>query len=250
MIQTPAITVPVVHAIVARVLSADLLFCPRSASVLNNPTKAEPLACRPGAFSGTPGITMRQSQTGRPSPMAQTRPKSAKKASPTRGPKPTYGDNFSENKAYRVGGGFVSKPPPPKDNPTPKKVSELEAQKLKEKQGADLQKVDAHGMPVKRMNERQWEKVVTRLYGTPGGEDDPINRRKEKQESNAKKMHPEEIERSVDRLYHPDPHKEQWILDQRGMLFAITLFCCRHIDPIVFPLLTHTTRLPGQRRPL
>ena len=79
----------------------------RSNSVLNNRLLASPRVCGQGAFSGTPGISLRtkdlkEGEKAAPSPVA--RPKSAKKRSPQR-PKPNYGDDFSENKAYRVGGG-------------------------------------------------------------------------------------------------------------------------------------------------
>jgi len=80
---------------------------PRS-SVLNNPTLASPRICGKGAFSGTPGVTMRKEgapEKAAPSPVARPQSAgSAKKRSPTR-TKANFGDDFSENKAYRVGGG-------------------------------------------------------------------------------------------------------------------------------------------------
>lgn len=120
---------------------------------------------------------------------------------------------------------FVSKPPAQKPPANPKKVSELEAQKLQEKHGNTL--LDPHGQPVQKFTERQWEKVVTRLYGTPGGPDDPAKKRKEISDAKTKKMHPVEIERAVDRLYYPNQHKQEWLLQQRVAILDKELRACR-----------------------
>jgi len=121
---------------------------------------------------------------------------------------------------------FVSKPPTQKEPVNPKKVSELEARKIQDKHGNETQ-LDAHGKPVAVRSERQWEKTVTRLYGTPGGEDDPMNRKKDQTEDAAKKMHPVEIERAVDRLYYPNQHKQEWLLQQRVGILDKELRACR-----------------------
>ena len=84
-----------------------------------------------------------------------------------------------------------------------------------------------HQLPAKKLNERQWESVVTRLYGTPGGEDDPMNKHAHKVKSNAPKRHPVEIERTIDRLYNPNPHKQEWLLQQRVAILDKELRACK-----------------------
>jgi hypothetical protein len=121
-----------------------------------------------------------------------------------------------------VGGGYVSRPPPVKPYKSPEKVDKDD---LRLKVAEAISK-DAN-TPVKRLNERQWEKVVTRLYGTPGGADDPMNRREVKGPDVAKKMHPVEIERAVDRLYNPNSKKEEWLLEERVMILEKELRSCR-----------------------
>jgi len=210
---------------------------PRSMLSANNPHMSSPRLPMRGQFSGAgrPGSPIR----GRPQHqmMGSVRPMSASSASRSKGPAlPQHakahgqalklsGDqdfNASDSKAFRVGGGFVSRPPPVKPPPSPQRLDKddpkLRVAKSIEEEAA---------APPKRLNERQWETVVTRLYGTPGGADDPMNRNKQKDNNNAKKMHPVAIERAVDRLYNPNPRKQEWLLEQRVAILDKELRSCQ-----------------------
>jgi len=103
-------------------------------------------------------------------------------------------------------------------------VSELDADKLKETYHLQASE---HQLPHKKLNERQWETTVARLYGTPGGADDPMNKHQHKVKSNAPKRHAVEIERTVDRLYNPNPHKQEWLLNQRVAILDKELRQCK-----------------------
>jgi len=133
-----------------------------------------------------------------------------------------YGDSFPEAKAYRVGGGYVSRPPPARPPRSPEKIDKDD---LRLQVAASV--LQEASKPSKKLNERQWESVVTRLYGTPGGADDPMNRHAVTKKETSKKMHRVEIDRSVDRLYKPNPQKQQWLLEQRIGILDKELKSCR-----------------------
>jgi len=209
-------------------------------TILNNPSLGSPRVCAPGHFSGA-GRTASPRRTSSPRRSAPASPGLGKSGSRSDGrpgsasktKRMTYGDNFGpDSKAYRVGGGFVSRPPPPKQMRSPEKLDKDDL-RLKVAESVSLEA----SAPSKKLNERQWEKVVTRLYGTPGGADDPANKTKQVNKSKGDKgdkgpklhqvLHPVEIDRAVDRLYGGTPGKEEWLIEQRINILDKELRSCK-----------------------
>jgi len=189
---------------------------------------ASPRVCAPGAFS----------TQGRPvSPRKAQRPQSAGKAmrsqprpsSPVRtramSPSRTNSEfnKFETNRAYRVGGGYAPNNTSRITKRSPEKDAELRSKVV------DTVQAEAAGSQSSlKLNERQWEKVVTRLYGTPGGADDPMRRNQEQAlQSTAPKLHPVKLEQTVERLHNPNPRKQDWLMQQRVAILERELRQCQ-----------------------
>lgn len=69
----------------------------------------------------------------------------------------------------------------------------------------------------RRLNERQWETVVTRLYGDPAAKTAKALATTQNAGKTGKKMASWEVEQTVNRLYQPpeNERKEEWLLQQR-----------------------------------
>lgn len=150
-------------------------------------------------------------------------------------------DKFPENKAYRCGGGYTNNDRQLAFNTkmqerrarSPQKISEAAVRN----QVQQSIKQEADGSTPRRLNERQWETVVTRLYGNPGQEPTPPPPARANQQKDAKdgqqlklkdkKLHQVEVERAVDRLYNPNPKKEAWLLEQRVAILNREMRSCQ-----------------------
>lgn len=193
---------------------------------------ASPRVCAPGAFS-TAG------RTASPRRVSQ-RPQSAGKVARGGGPsspaprtmsparsqafretRTEAFDHFDGQRAYRTGGGYSSTNQSRINRRSPEKDEALKTKVVTSVQ------TEADARPPKKLNERQWEKVVTRLYGTPGGADDPMNRGKIEQRSEVKKVHPAQLEATVERLYNPNPNKEKWLMSKRVEILEKELRQCQ-----------------------
>lgn len=115
---------------------------------------------------------------------------------------------------YRRGGGYSATPPAQRPVRSPHQA--LLEQQLK----VFDQDVEPHGSPApRRLNDRQWESVVTRLYGNPQAKGQELQAAKEvaAAKPSSKKMKHWEVEAAVNRLYDP-PSKMQtddWVMQQR-----------------------------------
>jgi len=174
--------------------------------------------CRPGEFSQlarsvSPARASRGSRTQQhtgQSPRSSTRPLDKSR------PMDTGRDLFPEGAmVYRRGGGYSATPP--RDRPVRSPHQTLLEQQLKVYE-QECEPADQAPAP-RKLNERQWESVVTRLYGNPQAKGVELQAAAENSsvKPTTKKMKHWEVEAAVNRLYQP-PQKEQtedWVMQQR-----------------------------------
>eukprot|EP00658_Telonema_sp_P-2_P011637 TRINITY_DN14447_c0_g1_i2.p1 TRINITY_DN14447_c0_g1~~TRINITY_DN14447_c0_g1_i2.p1 ORF type:complete len:492 (-),score=95.55 TRINITY_DN14447_c0_g1_i2:488-1963(-) len=168
--------------------------------------------CRPGQFS-TRSISPRRSQSRPGSPAARTKQRTPRPAN-------TGPLMFAPGtQVYRRGGGYSSTPP--KQRPVRSPHQKLLQQQMDTVNQQPTQCVEpspsAHRKS-RRLNERQWETVVTRLYGNPGADKTlALQNSGGSKTAGSKKMAPWEMEQTVNRLYRPpqNDRKEEWLVQQR-----------------------------------